>query len=167
MKKLKSAMDLILGWICIIIFALMTVVGTYQIVTRYVFNSPSTVSEELLTYSFTWMALLAAALVFGKRDHMRMSFLADKVSGRGQQLLGILSELVIMGFASLILIYGGTAITRLTMTQITASLGISMGYVYLVVPLSGVLIIIYNIINIYLLCTEKDVSFIHDGEVKQ
>ena len=38
-------------------------------------DSPSTVSEELLTYSFTWMALLSSALVFGKRDHMRMGFL--------------------------------------------------------------------------------------------
>ena len=52
----------------------MTVIGTYQIVTRYFFNKPSTVSEELLTYSFTWMALLASAYVFGKRDHMRMGF---------------------------------------------------------------------------------------------
>ncbi|MEI3188069.1 MAG: TRAP transporter small permease subunit [Lachnospiraceae bacterium] len=60
---------------------LMTVIGTYQIVTRYFFNSPSTVSEELLTYTFTWMALLASAYVFGKRDHMRMGFLADKLTG--------------------------------------------------------------------------------------
>ena len=47
-------------------FAVMVVVGTYQVVVRYFFNSPSTVSEELLTYSFSWMALLSSALVFGK-----------------------------------------------------------------------------------------------------
>lgn len=65
----------------------MVCVGTYQIVTRYFFNSPSTVSEELLTYSFTWMALLAAAYVFGKRDHMRMGFLADKIEGTPRKVL--------------------------------------------------------------------------------
>ena len=59
----------------------MVVVGTYQISARYFFNRPSTVSEELLTYCFTWMALFASALVFGKRDHMRMGFLADKITG--------------------------------------------------------------------------------------
>lgn len=68
--------------VCIIaLFAFMTLIGTYQIVTRYFFNRPSTVSEELLTYSFTWMSLLAAAYVFGKRDHMRMGFLADQITG--------------------------------------------------------------------------------------
>ena len=39
--------------VCALLFAAMVVVGTYQIVTRYFFGRPSTVSEELLTYSFT------------------------------------------------------------------------------------------------------------------
>ena len=81
MIKLKNILTKILEVICVIMFAFITIVGTYQIVTRYVFNAPSTVSEELLTYSFTWLALLAAALVFAKREHMRMGFLADKFSG--------------------------------------------------------------------------------------
>lgn len=67
LKKLRKGMDTILSTACFIIFAFMVCVGTYQIVVRYFFNSPSTVSEELLTYSFTWMALLASAYVFGKR----------------------------------------------------------------------------------------------------
>lgn len=65
-----------------ITFAFMVIIGTYQILVRYIFNSPSTVSEELLTYSFTWMSLFAAAYVFGKREHMRMGFLADKLNKR-------------------------------------------------------------------------------------
>ena len=56
----------VLGFVIIALFAFMTLIGTYQIVTRYFFNRPSTVSEELLTYAFTWMALLASAYVFGK-----------------------------------------------------------------------------------------------------
>lgn len=80
-KKIKNGMNAVLSFLCIILFAFMVCVGTYQIVTRFVFNSPSTVSEELLTYSFAWMALLSSALVFGKRDHMRMGFWADKLTG--------------------------------------------------------------------------------------
>lgn len=148
MITFKHKLNQILGGFCSLIFVLMIVVGTYQIVTRYIFNAPSTVSEELLTYSFTWMALLSAALVFGKRDHMRMTFLADKLTGKSALALSVISELFVLGFAALILIYGGIAITRLTMTQITASLGISMGYVYIVLPISGVLIVIYSVINI-------------------
>ena len=45
-KYFNKALEII----CIFIFAFIVVVGTYQIVTRYVFNAPSTTSEELLTY---------------------------------------------------------------------------------------------------------------------
>lgn len=82
MHKLRAAIMKILGVVITLLFILMTLVGTYQIVTRYFFNRPSTISEELLTYSFTWMSLLASAYVFGKRDHMRMGFMADKLTGR-------------------------------------------------------------------------------------
>ena len=42
MIKLKNILTKILEVICVIMFAFITIVGTYQIVTRYVFNAPST-----------------------------------------------------------------------------------------------------------------------------
>jgi TRAP-type C4-dicarboxylate transport system permease small subunit len=148
MSALRKYMDRVLEIICIIIFAVMVVVGTYQIVTRYVFSSPSTISEELLTYAFTWLALFAAALVFGKRQHMRMSYFADKLGEGGQFILSLLGEVLSGGFAALVLIYGGASITKLTATQITASLGVPMSYVYAALPVSGVLTVIYTVMNI-------------------
>lgn len=148
MDNLKNIMNKVLETVCVVIFAFITVVGTYQIVVRYVFNSPSTVSEELLTYSFTWLALLAAALVFGMKEHMAMTYFADKIKGKKRIALRLAMEVVVMLFAISVLIFGGISITKLTMTQVTASLGIPMGYVYAVVPISGVITVIYNILNI-------------------
>ena len=51
LQTIRKGLDKILCAACIFLFGLMVVVGTYQIVTRFIFNSPSTVSEELLTYS--------------------------------------------------------------------------------------------------------------------
>lgn len=148
MITLKKYMDKTLEIICLVLFSLMVLVGTYQIVTRYVFSRPSTVSEELLTYAFTWLALFAAALVFGKREHMRMSYFADKFTGRAKLTLSLIAEVLVTAFAALVLIYGGISITRLTATQITASLGVPMSYVYAALPVSGILTVIYGIMNI-------------------
>lgn len=148
LHKIRKVIDVILSSACAVIFAAMVVIGTYQIVTRFIFRNPSTVSEELLTYSFTWMALLASAYVFGKRDHMRMGFMADKLGAGAQKVLNIFSELLIMLLAGSVMIYGGVTIMDLTMTQSTASLGIPMGVVYTIIPLSGVLILIYSVLNI-------------------
>ncbi len=146
--SLRKGIDTVLSCVTAVIFAFMVCIGTYQIVTRYFFNRPSTVSEELLTYSFTWMALLASAYVFGKRDHMRMGFLADKVTGSARRVLETVIELLVMLMVGGIMVYGGSAIMKLTMTQKTASLGIPMGVIYTILPLSGVLILIYGVLNI-------------------
>lgn len=79
---------------------------------------------------------------------MRMGFLADKVTGQKKKVLEIGIELLIILFALVVMVYGGISIMKLTMTQITASLGVSMGLIYTIIPLSGILIVIYGIMNI-------------------
>ena len=147
MHKVRAGIMRILGIVIICLFAMMTVIGTYQIVTRYFFNRPSTVSEELLTYSFTWMSLLASAYVFGKRDHMRMGFLADKITGPARKCLEIAIDLLTFAFAGVVMVYGGISITKLTMIQTTASLRVPMGYIYVIVPVTGLLIMLFSLMN--------------------
>ena len=157
LAKIRKIIDVVLGSACALVFALMVCIGTYQIVKRLILNDPSSVSEELLTYSFTWMALLASAYVFGKRDHMRMGFLADKLTGTPRKILESFIELLLMVFTGVVLIYGGISIMKLTMIQKTASLGsIPMGVIYSILPVTGVLIFIYSILNIIDLCVGKE-----------
>ena len=153
LHKIRKAMNTVVSTICIVLFAVMVVVGTYQIITRFVFNNPSTISEELLTYTFAWMAIFSSAYVFGKRDHMRMTFIADKLPKEQRKILEIVIELLIIAFAVIVLIYGGFTIMGLTMTQKTASLGVMMGVIYAVVPICGILIAIYGVLNVIDLCT--------------
>ena len=147
MHKIRAAIMKILGVVITLLFILMTLVGTYQIVTRYFFNRPSTISEELLTYSFTWMSLRASAYVFGRRDHMRMGFMADKLTGPARRYLEIFIDTLSFFFAAVVMVYGGISITRLTMIQITASLRISMGWIYIIVPITGLLIMVFSVMN--------------------
>lgn len=160
MKVLHTVRDVLMRAIAlaaILLFSFMTVVGTWQIVSRYVFNSPSTVSEELLTYSFAWLSLVATAYVFGKRDHMRMAFLADRAGGNTRRCLEALAELFSLAFAAVVMVYGGVEITKLTMTQVTASLQVPMGYVYAILPASGILIVYFSFVNLLdTLCGRKE-----------
>lgn len=147
--QVKDQIMKILGAVITVLFAAMTVIGTYQIITRYFFNRPSTISEELLTYSFTWMSLFASAYVFGKKDHMRIGFLADKFTGTGKKYLEFSIEILAFVFAGVVMVYGGSAITKLTMMQTTASLQIPMGYIYAAVPVTGVLIMVFCLVNAF------------------
>lgn len=148
MTKLRKLMDSVLKTVSVFLFAFMTATGTYQVLSRYLFGKPSTISEGLLSYSFAWMALLAAAYVFGKKEHMRMSFVTDKLSDDNQLKISLIGELITFAFAAGALIYGGIAIVQLGMGQQSPSLGIQMGWIYMIIPITGIITAIYNVMNI-------------------
>lgn len=149
MTEMRNFLNKIILGICVILFMFMTCVGTYQILVRYIFKSPSTISEELISYSFAWMSMFAASYIFGKRDHMRMVFFIERFNKDIQIKIGILTEIVVLLFAIGVLISGGAYITTLSITQTTPALGISMGYIYMVLPVCGIITAIYSILNIF------------------
>ena len=148
METLRKRLDKVLEFICCTLLALMTILVTWQVVSRYVLNNPSTVTEELVLFSFVWMGLLGGAYLFGKNEHMAMTFLFDKLSEKNQIKVRIFFELVIMAFAVFILVFGGWNMSKLSMGQLSSSLQIPMGYIYLALPLSGITTMIYNALNI-------------------
>lgn len=151
MNKFRNILNKVIEVICTTLLAFMVVLGTWQIITRYILNNPSTVSEDLLIYSFVWMSLLGSAYVFGKKDHMTMVFFRQKLESKSPKvkiILNVITELLVMIFSAFVLVLGGFQISMLAMGQISPALGISMGYIYLSLPLSGVITIIYNILNL-------------------
>ena len=149
MTEIRNFLNKIILSICVILFMFMTAVGTYQILVRYIFKSPSTVSEELISYSFAWMSMFAASYIFGKRDHMRMVFFIERFNKNVQARVGIITEIVVLLFAVGVIISGGAYIAVLSMTQTTPALGISMGYIYMVLPVCGIITAIYSVLNIF------------------
>ncbi len=129
-------------------FVIMTLLTCWQVFTRYILGRPSSWSEELVSYLFAWMALLGASLVVGERGHMNIPLLVEKSGPSARRALEILAEIVAVMFAGVILVYGGIQITDLAMAQMTSALGVPVGVFYIVLPLSGVLNIIYCILNI-------------------
>ena len=98
---------------------------------------------------FAWMALLGASIVVGERGHMNIPVVVERMGKGAQMFFSIFSEGVACVFAAVILVFGGVQITTLAMGQMTSSLGVAVGIFYVVLPLSGVLNIIYTLINIY------------------
>jgi len=66
--------------------------------------------------------------------------------------------LVAFLFSAIILVYGGYEITSLAMGQMTSSLGVPIGVFYIVMPLCGVLNMIYTALNIIDIVKEKEAA---------
>ena len=147
MKK-KTVLTKALNGVAGMSFIVMVALTCWQVFTRYVLKNPSTWSEELVSYLFAWMSLLGASIVTSESGHMNIPVLVDRLNPQMRSYMRILHELIALLFSLAILVYGGWQISRLAMGQMTSSLGVPVGIFYFVMPLCGVLNIIYTIINI-------------------
>ena len=129
-------------------FLAMVGLTCWQVFTRYILKNPSSWSEELVSYLFAWMALLGASLVVGERGHMNIPILVERTRPGMRKGVAVFGEVVAAVFAGVILVYGGLQITTLALGQMTSSLGVPVGVFYVVLPLSGVLNMIYTVLNI-------------------
>ena len=152
MKSLRNALTRALNVLAGVSFIAMVVLTCWQVFTRYVLKNPSPWSEELVSYLFAWASLLGASLVTGERGHMNIPIVLEKFSPAVQKLLNIFGELVAFAFSAIILVYGGVTITQLAMCQMTSSLGVQVGVFYVVMPLCGILNMIYTVLNIADIC---------------
>jgi len=148
MDKARKALDWVSEKLSILIIAVMVVLVTWQVVARYIFSSPVPWSEQLSKYLFVWLVLINGAYMFGKHGHMKVAFFQELLPQKIQRWLNIFIELVIIMFALAVLLYGGLMALRLGIAQTDAALGISMGYVYAALPLSGIITTLYGFIHL-------------------
>lgn len=148
MNQLRKILTSIMNVLAGVSFLAMVALTCWQVFTRYLLKNPSSWSEELVSYLFAWMTLLGSSLVVSERGHMNIPVLVDRMGPKGRKALAIFSELVACLFSAVILVYGGVQITSLAMGQMTSSLGVPIGVFYIVLPLSGVINVIYTVLNI-------------------
>ena len=147
MRKLRNILNHVLDVLAGVSVLAMVALTCWQVFTRYILKNPSSWSEELVSYLFAWMSLFGSSIVVGERGHMNIPILVEKMGMGARKFFAILAEVVACLFSLIILVYGGMQITSLAMGQMTSSLGVAVGVFYVVLPVSGVLNIVYTILN--------------------
>ncbi|MGM9902692.1 TRAP dicarboxylate transporter subunit DctQ [Enterococcus sp. 10A9_DIV0425] len=145
---MKIVLNKLLEFLGATLLVSMIGIVLWQVFSRSILGDPNTVTEELVRFGLVWFAMLASAYVVGQKAHLAVTILSEKLSGKKSKVLEIIVQCLFLIFAMMIMVYGGWNAVTLTMGQISPSLGISMGYVYLSIPVSGVLIILYSLINL-------------------
>lgn len=147
--KTKSVINKVLAALCTILLVFMTFLVIWQVFTRYVLNDPASFTEELVRYSLIWTGFIGAAYAFSTREHMALTFLRDKLEPNKKRLVTIGVDALILIFAFAILFVGGAKLAFAASMEYSALLGVPRSLVYAMAPVSGLFIVIIQIINIY------------------
>jgi TRAP-type C4-dicarboxylate transport system permease small subunit len=148
----KSKLDQVIANMLVVLMALMVINVTWQVVSRYVFQDPSSFTDELARYMLIWVGMLGAAFVAGKKEHLAIDILLTSLSPTGQLKLMVLIDSCVLIFALTVMVIGGSNLVYITfiLGQKSAALQIPLAYVYGVIPFSGLLVIYYQVVAIIL-----------------
>lgn len=151
--KLRRAIDHTLYTALVVLMAIMVLNVLWQVASRYLVGSPSSFTDELARYLLIWVGLLGASYVTGKKMHLAIDILPSTLQGKKERNLNIFINTIVALFAFFVMVWGGIKLVYITLTleQTSATLNLPLGYVYSVLPLSGLIIIYYSIVNL----TEK------------
>ena len=144
---MRAKIDSVLEKLVLFILVLMLVSVVWQVFSRFVLRAPSTITDEISSFSLIWVGLLGAAYAAGKNLHLAIDLIPEDVVKKRQGLFNGIVFISIAVFALTVMIIGGFRLVQLSFQfgQTSATLEIPLGFIYMVVPISGVLSCYYSI----------------------
>jgi len=145
-KKIDKALEFLL----VILMGALVLDVVWQVISRFIFKDPSSFTDELATFLLIWVGLAGATYVKGKNEHLAIDILHAKLSPRSLNHMMIIINLLIIAFSLSVMVVGGSWLvyTRFVLGQLSAALQLPVGYVYIIVPISGLLMCYYAIDDI-------------------
>lgn len=101
---------------CIVILVFLTML-LFQVIMRFVFNSPVYGLDEAVTALMVWSMAFGVPVVYWERGHAMIEFLYKKLRGIAKFFIGVISHLVILA-SCYVFIPGGINLFRLQNMQL-------------------------------------------------
>jgi len=145
LERVKKGIDKLLEMALIMLMGANVVNVLWQVFTRFILRNPSSFTEELARFFLIWVGLLGASYAAGKKMHLAIDVVLQALKNKTKIWTEIFIQVSIFLFSFFVMVVGGLRLVTITLAlnQISAALRIKLGYVYLVLPISGLLIMFY------------------------
>ncbi len=147
MKTVWKVFDTTLNWILAICVLAISIICLAQIFARFIVNSSLPWSDEACRYLFVVTVSLGAGVCVRDKNLIAVDLIPEKLKGQVKFYYMLILNILVMCMAYVLLVYG-YRFAQMNMMQLSSSMQIPMGVVYLVLSLSGLLIIISTLRNI-------------------
>lgn len=150
MKKTLTILEHLQSAIGFVNFAALILVVSMQVLSRFIIQKPLLWSEEAARFLLFWLVMNGAALAVLKNRHFTTElFNIEKVENPIGKTILIMIPTVCTLIVGMIMVIYGIAYTKIGAYRTMPISQINMMYVYLAIPLSGVLIVLYSLFQIF------------------
>jgi TRAP-type C4-dicarboxylate transport system permease small subunit len=155
LEKFDHGLNTGLRIICgILMFAMMVIIFS-QVIARYAFNRSLSWSEEVGRYIFVWISFLGLAAAYKQGAHVALDLLLKSLKGAARRTLEMVNIVLIIVLSSAIII-SGFKLFQVGMRQKSTALKLPMHWVFIVVPVCGILLLYFSLRNLGVLLAKKD-----------
>lgn len=134
-------------WALLVFYTLLVSTMTIEVIRRELFLYSSVWGEEIVRYSFIYLAWIGAAAAVKERAHIRIDVLYHYVGPRTKALLYMLGDLVMLVIACLALYWSfETVAVSWKFGSVTHGLRISKVWFLMAVPL-GFSLMVYRLLQ--------------------
>jgi TRAP-type C4-dicarboxylate transport system permease small subunit len=115
-----------------------------QVIARYALHNSLSWSEEVSRYIFVWISFLGLVAAYKAGSHVALDILIKSLKGIARKTLEIVNNTLILILSSAILI-SGMKLFQVGMRQKSPALKLPMHWVYIIVPVSGLLLLYFSL----------------------
>ncbi|MBI2525077.1 MAG: TRAP transporter small permease subunit [Candidatus Rokubacteria bacterium] len=126
----------------VVLVALLVVLANAGVLFRYVFLLQVSGIDELQKMLLVWLAFTGGAVGVKRGAHFGVHLVMARLPVRVREAIAGTTELFVLVFAT-VLVMQGIPATKIAFRQVFTGLGISIGWQYLAVPVSGGLMVGY------------------------
>ena len=94
------------GYLASALFIAIGFIISYEVIMRYLFNSPTIWVNEVSRFLQIWATYLALTYSFHKQDFIRITVIYDRLNDNGKKILDFISFIFILIFSSFVVYYG-------------------------------------------------------------
>ncbi len=148
----------VLGGLLGVLRGVMGIDVTWQVASRFLLGAPSSFTEELAGFLLIWIGVLGGAYCLRTGSHLGIDLLVSRLPGRARRAATIAAHVLVAAFALSTMVIGGALLVRLAfqLNQISAAMGVRVGFVYLALPLAGLLMVVFSVESIAKAVTATD-----------
>lgn len=139
LSQTSGKVSIFAKWFAGIGLLVMTAIIAMQVFARYVLNDSPAWAEQAALLLMIWYVFIAAAAGVREGFHIRIAVFADNMPAKIRHFVMVLAHLVVVVFGIAMAVFG-VELTQATWQHVIPTLGISRGYAYVPIALSGVLI---------------------------
>lgn len=136
-------------WVAVTLLVAMVVVVSLAVLYRYALDRALVWYDEFASYVLVWLTFVGAVAASWRGRQISFELIQDRVGPAARRALRLLSELCVLAFHALIVVYGWNLMDRMGEETAVSLLWIKMSWVYAVLPASALLMALVSVHRIF------------------